>query len=82
MLLRLSVFSLSDIAHQSLTTTYQIGLKDNEKKKQPPTKKAGRSSVYCSILPHQVEATPGLEYLENMYKEKGYAVSQTIRDGI
>ena len=44
-----------------------------KKEKQPPTKKAGRSKSYTApYYPHQVEATPELEYLENMYKEKGY----------
>ena len=36
-------------------------------------KKIGRPKSYTApYYPHQVEATPELEYLENMYKEKGY----------
>ena len=38
-------------------------------------KKNGRPKSYTApYYPHQVEATPELEYLENMHKEKGYVI--------
>ena len=47
----------------------------SQPEKTPPTKKAGRPKSYTApYYPFYIEPTPDLEYLENMYKEKGFFI--------